>query len=134
MLAIALVHRFSIMEPVREGIGLARQMLLAYDLDRFVASIRVLDLAVDEIWADKQKLKEAIVREGKLAIDEDGADVIVMGCGYMASMAAELQKEPGVPVIEPGAAAIRFAEMLVTGELSHSKQAYMTPPSKRRRI
>jgi len=57
--------------------------------------------------------------------------VIVMGCGFMSGMAKEIEEELGVPVIDPWAAAIRFAEMLVTLDLSHSKRAYMPPPPKR---
>ena len=46
----------------------------------------------------------------------------------------EIEKELGVPVIDPWAAAIRFAEMLVSLGLSHSKIAYMPPPPKRREV
>jgi allantoin racemase len=134
LLAIALGHRFSIMEPMKTGVAMHRQVLLSYGLDRFLASVRVLDLTVEEIWADKEKLREALLREGKKAIEEDSADVIVPGCGFMSGMAKEIEKELGVPVIDPWAAAIRFAEMLVGLGLSHSKRAYMTPPPKRREV
>ena len=131
LLAIALGHKFSIMDPMREGLALTRQMLLTYGFENFVASVRVLNLTVEEIWADKKRLKEVIITEGKKAVAEDGADVIVMGCGFMSGMAKEIEEELGVPVIDPWAAAIRFAEMLMTLDLSHSKKAYMPPPPKR---
>lgn len=131
LLAIALGHRFSIMLTTREGLGLARQMLLTYGLESFVASVRLLDLRVEEIWSERKKLKEAIIREGKAAVEEDGAEVIVMGCGFMSGMQKELEEELGVPVIDPWAAAMKFAEMLVSLGLSHSKKAYITPPPKR---
>lgn len=134
LLAIALGHKFSIMEPMKEGLGLARQMLLTYGFERFVASMRILNLTVDEIWGEKKKLKDAIIREGKKAVEEDGADVIVMGCGFMSGMTKEIEKKLGVPVIDPWAAAMAFAEMLVRLGLSHSKKAYMTPPPKRREV
>lgn len=82
LLAIALGHRFSIILPIREMLGLVRQMQLTYELERFGARIRVADLTVDLIWDGKQKLKEATAREGKRAIEEDRADVLVMGSGH----------------------------------------------------
>ncbi len=134
LLAIALGHKFSIMGGTEEGQGLTRQMLLTYGLEQFVASTRLLNLTVEEIWADKKKLKDAIIREGKKAVEEDGADVIVMGCGFMSGTAEEIEEELGIPVIDPWAAAMAFAEMLVSLGLSHSKKAYMAPPAKRREV
>jgi allantoin racemase len=134
LLAIALGHRFSIMEPISVGVGMHSQVLLSYGLDRFLASVRVLDLTVEEIWADKKKLRDALIREGRKAIEEDRADVIVPGCGFMSGMAKDIERELGVPVIDPWAAAIRFAEMLVSLGLSHSKRAYMIPPPNRREV
>ena len=131
LLAIALGHRFSIMELIEEGLGSTRQILRAYGFESFLASIRILGLTVEEIWADKKRLKEAILKEGKRAVEEDGADVIVLSCGFMSGMAKELEEELAVPVIDPWGAAMKFAEMLVSLGLSHSKKAYMTPPPKR---
>lgn len=134
LLAIALGHKFSVMVTRKESVAGKRQMLLSHGLERFVASMRLLNLSVEEVWADKKKLKEAIIREGKKAVEEDDADVIVMGCGLMSGMSKELEEELGVPVIDPWAAAMKFAEMLVSLGLSHSKKAYMTPPPKSREI
>lgn len=134
LLAMALGHKFSIMAPMEESLALYRQMLLTHGFERFLASMRLLNLTVDEIWAEKEKLKEAITREGKKAVKEDGAEVIVMGCGFMSGMTKEIEKEIGVPVVDPWAAAMAFAEMLVRLGLSHSKKAYMTPPPKRLEI
>lgn len=131
LLAIALGHKFSVLEPTEEGLALTRQLLLAYQFERFLASQRVLGLSVEEIVRDERKLRQAAIREGRKAIEEDGADVVVMGCGFMSALASELQEELRVPVIDPLAAAMSFAEMLVKLGLSHSKKAYMTPPPKR---
>ena len=131
LLAIALGHRFSVMEPTKEGLALTRQLLLSYQFERFLASQRILGLTIEEIVADQKKLKEATIREGEYAIEEDGADVIVMGCGFMSALAGEVSGELGVPVIDPLSAAMSFTEMLVKLGLSHSKKAYMTPSPKR---
>jgi allantoin racemase len=132
LLAIALGHRFSELEPTREGLALTRQLLLMYEFEKFVASLRVLGLSVEEIRSgDKGAVKQAILREGRKAVEEDGADVIVLGCTFMAGIAEEASEQLGVPVIDPLAAAMGFAEMLVRLGLSHSKEAYMTPSPKK---
>lgn len=130
LLAVSLGHKFSIMCPMEEVLGLYNHMLLIYRLKRFLASMRVLNLTVVEIWAEKDKLRDTIISEGKKAVEEDGADVIVMGCGFMSGMAKEIEEVLGVPIIDPWAAAMAWAEMLVRLGLSHSKKAYMPAPSK----
>jgi len=44
----------------------------------------------------------------------DGADVIVLGCAGFAGLDAELERRLGVPVVDGVAAAVRWAESLVT--------------------
>ena len=39
-----------------------------------------------------------------------------------------LQSRVGMPVVNPVAAALKTAEMVVTMKLSHSKSAYPVPP------
>ena len=41
--------------------------------------------------------------------DEDGADVLVMGCAGMARYRERLQRHVGLPVVEPSQAAVAMA-------------------------
>ena len=41
--------------------------------------------------------------------DEDGADVLVMGCAGMARYRDRLQRHVGLPVVEPSQAAVSMA-------------------------
>ena len=70
--------------------------------------------------------------EGKRALKEDGAEVLVLGCTGMTGMAERLSKELGVKVIDPLPTAVKFAETLVGLGLSHSKLAFPKPPEKKR--
>jgi Asp/Glu/hydantoin racemase len=47
-------------------------------------------------------------------------------------MAEEVQEKAGIPVIDPMAAAIQMAQVLVTMRHSQSRRAYPFPPEKRR--
>ena len=52
---------------------------------------------------------EAMVATGRVLVEQDGADVIVMGCAGMARYRDRLEAALGVPVIEPCAAGVALA-------------------------
>ncbi len=88
---------------------------------------KVLDLKKDE-----NKVKEMIYKEAKRAIEEFGAEVIVLGCGGMVGFSEDLTKMLNVPVIDPLPLTINIAETLVTLGLKHSKAwLYNVPKHKR---
>jgi Asp/Glu/hydantoin racemase len=73
-----------------------------------IAGERSLDLQVAQL-ADENS---AFIRMRDVATrlrDEDGADVLVMGCAGMANMKARLEEASGLPVVEPVQAAVGMA-------------------------
>ena len=64
------------------------------------------------------------IAAGKQLVNEQGAEAIVLGCGATTGLAARRGRELGVPVLDPGLTAAKYAEMLVALGLSHSKRAY----------
>lgn len=89
-------------------------------LDR-VAGDRALGLGVAEL-ADARRSLEAMVDCGKRLRDEDGANVLVMGCAGMAAYRGPLQEATGLPVVEPSQAAVSMALGQIALKLSHSIQ------------
>lgn len=89
-------------------------------LDR-VAGDRALGLGVAEL-ADAGRSLKAIVDCGKRLRDEDGANVLVMGCAGMAAYRGPLQEATGLPVVEPSQAAVSMALGQIALKLSHSIQ------------
>ncbi|TIT15086.1 MAG: aspartate/glutamate racemase family protein [Mesorhizobium sp.] len=92
------------------------------------ARVRAADipvLALEDPASDAiLKLRGEIAR----ALEEDRAEAIVLGC---ADLAAELQREFGVPVIDGVGAAVKQAEALIALGLSTSKRgAYANPLAK----
>jgi len=59
---------------------------------------------------DRDRTLAAVAEEAQRAIKEDGAAVIVLGCTVMGPIADALAERLGVPVIEPGTAALKLAE------------------------
>ena len=131
--AVTLGDKFSVISPLPGSEVRRRSQLRLYGLEEHLASIRSLDIPVRSLRHDLKALKQAMRDQGKRAI-EDGADVIIPGCGEIYGMAQELSEELGVPVIDPRATVVKFAEMLIGMSLSHSKKAYPRPPEKRREI
>lgn len=90
------------------------------------AGIPVLALE-DHASGAVARLREEIAR----ALDEDFAEAIVLGCAGMADLAAALQRDFGVPVIDGVSAAVRQAEALLGLGLATSKRgAYAFPAGK----
>ncbi|MGQ9551395.1 MAG: aspartate/glutamate racemase family protein [Candidatus Bathycorpusculaceae bacterium] len=106
--------------------------LEVYGLSRKLASVRLVDIRVLDIKRDFDKLIKALKEEGKRAIEEDGAHVLVLGCGGLLNIYEILQQELKVPVIDPGLVALKIVEDLVKLKLSQSKKAFMKPYGKKR--
>ncbi len=125
-------HKFSVVTVLQSVVPIFHNMVAAYGFrDRF-ASVRSIDIPVLELEKEEE-VKEGLVVESQKAIDEDGADLIILGCTGMIGMAEELGDKLGVPVIDPTAAALKMAESLVDLGLSHSKLVYPKPPEKVRK-
>jgi allantoin racemase len=95
------------------------------------AKVRAADIPVLALEdADSEALAK-LRREIGRALDEDRAEAIVLGCAGMADLAAALQREFGVPVVDGVTAAVKQAEALVALGLSTSKRgAYASPLAK----
>lgn len=133
-LASILGRKFSVV-----GVGgcgaeaLFSDKIAIYGLQHKLASARISDIKVLDIKKDFDELVKALTEEGKKAITEDGAEVLVMGCGSLLNIAEILQKKLKVPVIDSGLAALKIAEDLVKLKLTQSKKAH-TQPYKKKRI
>ncbi|MBP2300771.1 aspartate/glutamate racemase family protein [Azospirillum picis] len=69
------------------------------------------------------------VRAGiRRAVEEDGAESIVLGCAGMADLARMLAEETGVPVVDGVTAAVKLIEGLVTLGLRTSKAGGYAAP------
>ena len=121
--AAMLGPRFSIMSPLAGGRG--REQARRYGLESFFASSRGIGLSVMELARDREACMRQIALAGRAAIDQDGADVLILGCMSMAfhDVAEDLQERLGVPVVNPVAASLAMAEYLARSRLCHSKRA-----------
>jgi allantoin racemase len=89
---------------IQRHIRYLRQMGL---MDR-LAGERSLDMSVAETTSGPTTL-DRMIEIGRALKDEDGADVIVMGCAGMARHRRPLEDALGIPVIDPTQAAVAMA-------------------------
>jgi allantoin racemase len=113
-------HHASRSIPVVDNLG-------RYGLDRRCARVRRRRsvLALDNPTSNaRARIGDEIAR----ALDEDGADAIVLGCAGMADLTASLSREFGVPVVDGVAAAVALAEGLAALGLSTSRRGGYARP------
>jgi allantoin racemase len=133
LVACALGHKFSILVGRRKCIPKMESNARLCGLGERLASIRPLGIRVTEMLAEQKRLKESAAREGRAAVEEDGAEVIVMGCTLESGFADEMSRALGVPVLDPVVTSWKFAEMQAdmysSLGISHSKAyGYESPP------
>jgi allantoin racemase len=127
-IAANLGHRFSIVTVLENIVRPLENLALLTGVESKLASVRDIGIPVLELDQDVPKTFAKLVSTSRIIIDEDRADVLVVGCGTLSFRAAELQNVLGVPVLNPLQVTLRAAELLVSCGLSHSKRSYPVPP------
>ncbi|MCY4061866.1 MAG: aspartate/glutamate racemase family protein [Chloroflexi bacterium] len=105
-------NTFSVLVGADKAIPKMRENIRAYGYEHRLMSMRPLNMGVLEFQAQAERTMEAMLREGKLAVEEDRAEVIVLGCSAEVGFHRTLQEELGVPVIDSALAPFKFAEFL----------------------
>ncbi|GAB3602296.1 aspartate/glutamate racemase family protein [Kineococcus gypseus] len=105
-----------------------RDRLLLAGLERRCSGVRSVDLPVLELEADPELTAKAFAQQAQRCVDEDGAEVVVLGCAGMAGVHAAVAAALPVPVVDGVAAAVRLAESLVALGLGTSKVRSYAPP------
>ncbi|MBM9484379.1 Asp/Glu/hydantoin racemase [Pseudomonas sp. ICBG1301] len=129
--AMFLGHAYSVVTTLDRTVPLIEDRLKLAGLYQRCASVRASGMAVLELEENPLAAMEAIVRQSELAIHEDKAEVICLGCGGMAGLDEQIRRRTGVPVVDGVTAAVTIAESLVRLGLSTSKiRTYATPRPK----
>jgi allantoin racemase len=131
--AATLGHKFSIIVGRRKWIPKMESNVHLSGLGSKLASFRVINFTVPMMAKEPEKLKEAIFTEAKKAVEEDGAEVVILGCTGESGFMKELIAKLGVPVLDPVVTSWKYAEMLADLHrkvgLTHCKLfGYEAPP------
>lgn len=106
--ALSLGERFGVVAILPSSVARQRRTVRSYGLSERYAASRSIGLGVPEL-ADAARTRDAMIRAGERLRDEDGADVLILGCAGMADQRQPLAEATGLPVVEPSQAALARA-------------------------
>lgn len=118
--ALLLGRRIAIISTGKASRVLYIKRAMELGLDKRLAYAGGIEVPVLELRKDVEAVKGMLVEEAKRAINDYGAEVIVLGCGALIGLAEWLAKEVGAPVVDPTLVTVKTAEMLVRLGLTHS--------------
>lgn len=119
---------FSVVTTLGRTTGRAWELAERYGMHRFCKNVRACEVPVLDLELPDSPARQRILAECKLAVEDDGADAIVLGCAGMADLCAELAAELGVPVVDGVAAATKQVEALVAQGLTTGRRSEYAAP------
>lgn len=128
--ATMLGKRFSIVTMWDRWRPLYEKNLDTYHLWEKCASIRSVNIPpdVEALFEGKEEeMFERLTAEARVAVEKDGADVILLGSTTMHQAGDYMAANLPCPVINPGPVGIKIVETLVQLGLTHSKVAFPSP-------
>lgn len=132
--AMSLAERFSIVTVLASVEDMQREHVRSFGIAPNFASIIPVNLTVHEL-TERDKVIQKVYECSIKAIDEDGADAILLGCtGFMHIAAAVADKlaakyQCNIPVIDPNMAAVNYLYMLMRTGQTQSRLTYHVPPN-----
>jgi Asp/Glu/hydantoin racemase len=116
--ALRLGHRFGVISILPASVPRHLRAFGAMGVLDRLAGDRALGLGVADL-ANADSTLAAMITAGRRLRDEDGADVLIMGCAGMADYRARLESETGLPVVEPCQAGAAAALAQIALGLAH---------------
>lgn len=128
-IALLLGNKFGILTEKKHKESVKAQHVRKHGLESRFASARALNMSVAEIAADPDRVKQVGIAVARRMIEEDGAEVIIMGCASMAGYSDDLERALGVPILDPVAITFKVAEGLAELGIRHSKIGLYASPA-----
>lgn len=111
-IASNLGNTFSVLVGRRKWIPKMSENVQLYGHGHRMVSMRPLGLGVEDFQVDHARTCDRLLTEGRKAIQEDGAEVLILGCTVEYGFNREMQQELRVPVIDAVTAPFKYAEFL----------------------
>jgi allantoin racemase len=128
LLACTLGHHFSVLTQPARSKPAVEEVIRGYGLWQRCASVRTVEMSVLALGDDAAATLANFTEAGRRAIEEDGAEVLVLGCAGLAGIDKALERALGVPVLDGVACAVKLAEACVGYGLRTSKAGGFAPP------
>ena len=112
LLAMGLGQKFGIVAILERSIPRHMRYVRQLGLTSFLAGDRSINSGVAGLSGPG--VVERIVEIGRRLRDEDGADVLILGCASMGRYRSAIEDQLGIPVVDPAQAAVTRAQMLLS--------------------
>ncbi len=123
---------FSVVTTMTRTCVIAERLVQRYGFERSCRGIHGTDIPVLALEDGGEACVAQIEAAAREALARDRSEAIVLGCGGMAALCAQLQQRLGVPVVDGVSAAVKFAEALVALNLRTAKTGDYAPPLPKR--
>jgi Asp/Glu/hydantoin racemase len=124
-------HRISIIAISQRIQAWYREVVESYGFGSRLASIRALDRPLASIGGVQDEHAQALKTLAERAVDEDGAEVIVLAGAPLAGLARSLAGQLPVPVVDGVSSAVRHAQSLVALQPGRAQRgSFAAPPFK----
>jgi allantoin racemase len=130
-MACLLGHKFTSMTALWRMVPRMEMIVRKYGLWDRCASVRAAGAKVLNIAEDRDRLVEAFIREARIGIEQDGADVIALSGAAMVGMDKKMEEALGVPVTDGVVSAVKLVEAQVAYKLRTSKKKTFAFPEKK---
>lgn len=124
--AMYLGRGFSVVTTLARTAGRAWELADRYGARAACRAVRACEIPV--LGLDEPGARAAITEECRRAVEDDGADAVVLGCAGMAELCADISADIGAPVVDGVGAATRAAESLVALGLDTGRRGEYAPP------
>lgn len=130
--ALQLAPRYGVLTTLARAVVQIEDSLRTAGVATNCIGVRAANVPVLMTGEVSLAVDSPLVRQGR-ALLADGAEAIVLGCAGFAGLASRLSQHLGVPVIDPVAAGVAWADSLARLSLRTSKlRSYADPLPKAR--
>jgi allantoin racemase len=130
LFALTLGTKFSVLAQWKPSIVRYRKALPEYGIEHLCASVRSFDVepSFDTLMDGKEDaVFPAMLEVCMKCVEEDGADVVILGSTTMHQAAEWLQGRLPVPLVNPGPLTYKLAETMLALRLAQSRACYPKP-------
>lgn len=109
-LAMTLANNFSVVVGQRKWVHQMQSTIHEYGYGEKLMSFRDINMNVVEFQQDPECTRSKLIDAGRKAVTEDHAECLILGCTLETGFYKEMEKELGIPVIDPSLAVFKAAE------------------------
>jgi allantoin racemase len=132
-IAASLSNRFGIIVGRRKWVNQMQTTVFEHGHKNRLSGFYHVELGVNDFQTDHEETRSRLIDAARKAVYEDFAEAIILGCTLETGFHHELEREIGVPVIDPSIAVLKRAEYAAIlkqqcGRIPSRKWSCESPP------